>query len=137
MQFYATIYFERGSDSGFAWRSGGKNLKGSMSDLATITGYMFYPEPHPEFARVVQHHRSKNALAFAYQETISQSYIGTIWVMTPKYDVLRHIFWTSLAPKAGPSDEIWGTTIDLLVYAHEETEVDIMDFMYEEMKACV
>lgn len=57
--------------------------------------------------------------------------------MLPKYDALRQIFRNSLAPKTGSFDEFWGTTIDLLVYAHEDKKVDVLDFMFEEMRICV
>src|SRR4051812_32764173 len=62
LQFYSTLYFENDSARSFKWRSGSRVLKGSMSDLADITGYPFFPEPVEGYASVVQHSRTKQAL---------------------------------------------------------------------------
>src|SRR3954469_18254662 len=105
-----------------------------MSDLADITGYPFFPEPVEGYATVVQHSRNKQALSFAYG---SGGTIGRTKGMIPLYHALRPIFWVSLSPKAGSSDEFWGTAIDLLVYVHERNRIDVLDFMFEEMMACV
>ena len=137
MQFYATVYFETGSDCSFVWRSGGSTLRGSMADLASITGYTFFPVPQDDFATVVQHSRTKEALAFAYKPGTPDSMVGTIRGLLPKYAALHQILCTSLAPNTGSSDMLWCTTIDLLIYAHEGRKVDVLNFMYEEMKSCV
>jgi hypothetical protein len=134
LQFYATAYFENDFARSFKWRSGNRVLSGSMIDLAAITGYEFFPEPEDSYATVVQHSRNKQALAFAYS---SGGTIGRTKGMLPLYHALRQIFRVSLSPKAGSSDEFWGTAIDLLVYAHERTKIDVLDFMFEEMRACV
>jgi hypothetical protein len=134
LQFYSTVYFESDSARSFKWRSGSRVLSGSMSDLADITGYPFFPEPVEGYASVVQHSRTKQALAFAYG---SGGTIGRTKGMIPLYHALRQIFRVSLSPKAGSSDEFWGTAIDLLVFAHERKRIDVLDFMFEEMMACV
>jgi hypothetical protein len=43
----------------------------------------------------------------------------------------------SIAPKVGDSSEIRSIMIDLLVYAHEKARIDVLDFMFEEMRSCV
>src|SRR4051812_14490303 len=134
LQFYSTVYFENDSARSFKWRSGSRVLSGSMNDLADITGYPFFPEPVEGYATVVQHSRNKQALAFAYG---IGGTIGRTKGMIPLYHALRQIFRVSLSPKAGSSDEFWGTAIDLLVYAHERRKIDVLDFMFEEMMACV
>ena len=53
LQFYDTVYFENDVARSFKWRSGNKVLSGSMSDLADITGYEFFPEPADGYATVV------------------------------------------------------------------------------------
>ena len=108
-----------------------------MADLASITGYPFFPVPQDDFATVVQHSRTKKALAFAYKPSTPDSMVGTIHGLLPKYAALHQILHTSLAPKTGSSDTLWCTTINLLIYAHEGRKVDVLNFMYEEMKSCV
>src|SRR3954462_1962301 len=134
LQFYSAVYFENDSARSFQWCSGSSELSGSMGDLADITRYPFFPEPVEGYATVVQHSRNKQALAFAYG---SGGTIGRTKGMIPLYHALRQIFRVSLSPKAGSSDEFWGTTIDLLVYAHERKRIDVLNFMFEEMMACV
>ena len=84
-----------------------------------------------------QHFPHRRDLAFAYKEGTHITDVGDIRELLSKYDTLRQIFQNSLSPKTGSSDEFWGTTIDFLVYDYEDKKVDVLDFMFEEMRTSV
>lgn len=89
------------------------------------------------FACIVEQcNRYKDALVFCYQ-TNKSFIIGNIKFLPPKYDFLRRIFRVSIAPKVGDLSVIRSIMIDLLVYAHEKARIDVLDFMFEEMRSCV
>lgn len=58
--------------------------------------------------------------------------IGSIKFLLPT--CLRHILHYTLAPKVGDSHNLRSMTIDLFVYAHEKNKVDILDFMFAEIR---
>ena len=50
---------------------------------------------------------------------------------------MRHILRYTLNPKAGDSHNLRSSMLDIFVYIHDRKKVDVLDFMFFELRQCV
>jgi hypothetical protein len=80
--------------------------------------------------------RNKDEIAFAYRQDRAFT-TGSIKDLVPVYDTLHHILRYTLTPKAGDSHNVRGSMLDVFVYCQERKKVDVLDFMFYELRNCV
>lgn len=137
MQFFTTVYFDHDDGRTLHLMTTHKKCQASMSELGEITRYPFHLEENENYARAVEEKdRSKDALHVCYSNNMS-FVCGNIKNLPPKYDCLCRIFWVTIAQMVGDSSEIRSTIIDILIYAHKKKMIDVLDFIFEELRTCV
>ena len=139
MQFFATLYFSNDSARTLTWMSGTHQCSAPMAKFSEIIPYPFMDEEtvSDEFGIVRESgQRTKDEIAFAYKQ--EKSFVtGSIKDLLPLYDTMRHILRYTLTPKAGDSHNIRSSMLDVFVYLHQKKKVDVLDFMFYELRQCV
>nr|XP_040243746.1 lysine-rich arabinogalactan protein 19-like [Aegilops tauschii subsp. strangulata] len=110
-----------------------------MAKFSEIIPYPFIDEEaaSDEFARFHESGQcTKDEIAFDYKQ--EKSFVtGSIKDLVPLYDTMRHILRYTLTPKAGDSHNIWSSMLNVFVYLHQKKRVDVLDFMFYELRQCV
>ena len=136
MQFFATVYFHSDEARTMTWMSGTYECEASMAKFSDIIPYRFFAEEHPEYGRVRETGRDKDEIAFAYKPDKAFT-TGSIKHLKPTYDTMRHILRYTLNPKTGDSHNLRSSMLDIFVYLHDKKKVDVLDFMFFEIRQCV
>jgi hypothetical protein len=135
MQFYATLYLEKNERRTFHWMTGTTKYRAHLRDFAQTLGIPCYGARDEGVFRI----HSEESMRPSYMDNMyDQNKTGVVHGnlrgLLPFYDQMNKLFRSTLTPKVGDSSFIRGYTINLLKHARDETPIDVMDFLYNEIR---
>lgn len=139
-EFFSTVYFHKDVARTMTWMSAGQRCTRTLAQFGQLLGYEVHdPEDH-RYRRI--HDRDvlhcNPYLHHAYPEGDGPKYAPAIVQMSREYHLLNKIFRNTLAIKSGDKGHVRGYLVNTLYYVDNRSKkIDIMDYMYEEMRRVI
>jgi hypothetical protein len=138
-EFFATVYFSDEIRKTMTWMSAGQQCSMTIKECAVVWKI---PMPFPGDSDYMHIH-DETIGTLPYTPYLDMAYppggidAPNISSMTPRYQLYNKVLRNTIAIKAGDRGVVRGWLINTLYYLEKEKKIDLLDYIYQEIRICV
>jgi hypothetical protein len=139
-EFFATIYFHNDEARTMQWMSAGVECTKTLREFAQIWKF---PMPQANDDRFFKVH-DESVGVLPYTPYLDMAYppghagdAPSVPKMTQRYHLYNKVFRNTIAIKQGDKGFVRGWLVNTLYYLEQSKRIDIMDYIYEEIRLSV
>jgi hypothetical protein len=138
-EFYATVYFSADKQKTMTWMSAGVKCTKTLQEFAEIWKFPMANPHDPHYIKI--HDDTIGVLP--YTPYLDMAYppggidAPNITPMTPRYQLYNRVLRHTIVIKGGDKGVVRGWLINTLYYLEREKKIDILDYIYHEIRLSV
>lgn len=133
LQFFATVQFEDESIKSFTWMSNSKQYSSNIYEFAEVLGLPAIRNPNFETIHKEPKYKKKDMICL-YDVNNSKRKLGITKGLHQGIFTLNYLLRYTLDPKVGDTTNIRGHSKNMLVLPEQNTDFNVMDYVYECIK---